>query len=193
MKMNLRNRFLLPMLLLIILGMGTSTVVSYIKAKGALEDEINSRLEQTANSTLEVIDAWIADQKLNVTNWSRQKTYMTAVKDSFIGKAARKSADAELAMLKSDYKYYEDINVADQSGTLVSASNEKIRRQDRRERPGLFQGIHGGQGLCLRCPQEQRDRQSGVRGFGAHQGERPGHGGLFRRFGPEYIYQEICG
>ena len=100
MRMNLRNRFLLPMLLLIILGMGTSTVVSYIKAKGALEDEINSRLEQTADSTLEVIDSWIADQKLNVSNWSRQKIYIAAVKGSFMGKSARKSADAELAMLK---------------------------------------------------------------------------------------------
>ena len=126
MTMNLRNRFLLPMLLLIILGMGTSTVVSYIKAKGALEGEINSRLEQTANSTQEVIDAWITDQKLNVSNWSRQKTYMTAVKDTFIGKAARKSADAELTKLKKDYQYYEDICVAVQTGALVSASNEAI-------------------------------------------------------------------
>jgi methyl-accepting chemotaxis protein len=113
MTMNLRNRFLLPMLLLIILGMGTSTVVSYIKAKDALEDQINARLEQTVNSTQEVIGAWIKDQKLNVSNWSRQKTYMTAVKDTFIGKAARKSADVELAMLKGDYQYYEDICVAD--------------------------------------------------------------------------------
>ncbi len=126
MKMNLRNKFLFPMLLLIILGMGTSTVVSYIKAKNALEQEIVSRLEQIADSTRKVIDAWIKDQKLNVSNWSRQKMYMTAVKDSFIGKAARKSADSELAKVKADYQYYEDICVADTSGELVSASNEKI-------------------------------------------------------------------
>ncbi len=130
MRMSLRNKFLLPMLLLIILGMGTSTVVSYIKAKDALEDEIHSRLEQITDSTLKVIDAWIADQKLNVSNWSFQKTYVTAVKDSFIGKAARKAADAELAKLKSDYQYYEDICVADPSGVLVSASNEKIIGMD---------------------------------------------------------------
>jgi methyl-accepting chemotaxis protein len=126
MRMNLRNRFLLPMLLLIIVGMGTSTAVSYFKAKGALQEEITARLEQIADSTAKVIDAWVKDQELNVSNWSRQKMYMTAVKDSFIGKAARKSASSELEKVKKDYKYYEDICVADPSGDLVAASNPKI-------------------------------------------------------------------
>ncbi len=126
MRMNLRNRFLLPMLLLIIVGMGTSTAVSYFKAKGALQEEITARLEQIADSTAKVIDAWVKDQELNVNNWSRQKMYMTAVKDSFIGKAARKSASSELEKVKKDYKYYEDICVADPSGDLVAASNPKI-------------------------------------------------------------------
>ena len=126
MKMNLRNRFLLPMLLLIILGMGTSTAVSYFKAKGALEVEITARLDQIGDSTVKVIDAWVKDQELNVSNWSRQKMYVTAVKDSFIGKAARKSASSELEKVKKDYKYYEDICVADKGGELVAASNPKI-------------------------------------------------------------------
>ena len=95
------------------------------RPKNALEEEITSQLEQIADSTLKVIDAWIKDQKLNVSNWSRQKMYMTAVKDSFIGKAARKSADAELVKVKADYKYYEDICVANKAGDLIAASNEK--------------------------------------------------------------------
>jgi len=114
------------MLLLIILGMGTSTAVSYFKAKGALEVEITARLEQIGESTVKVIDAWVKDQELNVSNWSRQKMYVTAVKDSFIGKAARKSASSELEKVKKDYQYYEDINVADKAGELVASSNEKI-------------------------------------------------------------------
>ena len=126
MRMNLRNRFLVPMLLLIILGMGTSTTVSYFKAKDALEGEITARLEQITDSTAKVIDAWVKDQELNVSNWSRQKMYMTAVKDSFIGKAARKSASAELKKVRTDYKYYEDICVADKAGELVAGSNDKI-------------------------------------------------------------------
>jgi methyl-accepting chemotaxis protein len=125
MKMNLRNRFLFPMLLLIILGMGTSTVVSYFKAKNALEGELVSQIEQVTDATLKVIDVWIKDQTLNVSNWSRQKMYMTVMNDSFIGKAARKSANAELAKLKGDYEYYEDISIANRAGVLISGSNEK--------------------------------------------------------------------
>ncbi|MCF8084490.1 MAG: hypothetical protein K9M96_15475 [Deltaproteobacteria bacterium] len=143
MKMSLRNRFLFPMLLLIILGMGTSTLVSYIKAKSALEEEITLQLDQIADSTVKVIDAWFKDQKRNVANWSRQKTYMTAVKDSFIGKAARKSADAELLKVKRDYKYYEDICVTDKEGTLVSASNPEILNMSIKDRP-YFKGSMEG-------------------------------------------------
>ena len=193
MKMNLRNKFLFPMLLLIILGMGTSTVVSYIKAKNALEQEIVSRLEQIADSTRKVIDAWIKDQKLNVSNWSRQKMYITAVKDSFIGKAARKSADSELAKVKADYQYYEDICVADISGELVSASNEKIiNKINVKDRAYFKASMEGkvyiskvmkskGTGnpvFVVSAPIKEKDRVAGV---------------FFRRCGSEFIYPSVRG
>ena len=147
MKMNLRNRFLIPMLLLIVLGMGTSTLVSYIKAKSALEGEITARLKQIGDSTAVLIDTWIEDQKRNVSNWSRQKMFVTAVKDSFIGKAARKSADAELLRLKRDYKWYEDICITDKNGTLVSASNPKIINMSNKNRT-YFKGSMEGK-ICV--------------------------------------------
>ncbi len=125
MKMNLRNRFLFPMLLLIVLGMGVSTAVSYFKTKAALEKEIVSAIEEMTDATLKVIDAWIKDQTLNVSNWSRQKIYQTAVKDSFVGKAARKAANIELAKVKDDYVYYEDICVADGKGEVIAASDKE--------------------------------------------------------------------
>ena len=138
MKMNLRNRFLVPMLLLIILGMGTSTAVSYFKAKDALEEEITARLEQITDSTVKVIDAWVKDQELNVSNWSRQKMYMTAVKDSFIGKAARKSASSELEKVKKDYKYYEEYLCGRQGGRTCCSFQPKNRRQNKVKDRGLF-------------------------------------------------------
>jgi methyl-accepting chemotaxis protein len=147
MKMNLRNRFLLPMLLLIILGMGTSTAVSYFKTKSALEKEIVSAIEQMTTSTLKVVDSWIKDQKLNVSNWSRQKMYMTAVKDSSIGKAARKPAEAELAKLKRDYQFYEDICVANPSGALVAASSEDALKMNVKDR-AYFKGSMEGK-VCV--------------------------------------------
>ena len=147
MKMNLRNRFLVPMLLLIVLGMGTSTIVSYVNAKDALEEEITSRLEQVVDSTAKVIDEWVKDQKRNIGNWSRLKMYMTAVKDSFVGKSARKSADVELLKVKGDYKYYEDICVTDKEGVLVASSNPKLVNMNIRDR-SYFKGSMEGK-ICV--------------------------------------------
>jgi methyl-accepting chemotaxis protein len=147
MKMNLRNRFLFPMLLLIIVGMGTSTAVSYFKAKNALEGEIVSAIEQMTGSTLKVIDAWIKDQRLNVSNWSRQKMYVTAVKDSFMGKSARKSANEDLAKLKKDFQFYEDICVANPEGVPVSASSENALKMNVKDR-AYFKGSMEGK-VCV--------------------------------------------
>lgn len=126
MKLSLRNRFLIPTLGLIILGMSISSAVSYFKAKEALTEAITGQVTELADSTINVISSWLEDRKRDVNYWSNEKAYQTAVQDSFMGRAARKSADARLADLKKDFKFYEDICIADGKGDVVAASNPEI-------------------------------------------------------------------
>ena len=46
------------------------------------------------------------DRTMDVGNWSRQKLYRTALKDTFVGKAARKSASESLQKVMEEYGYY---------------------------------------------------------------------------------------
>jgi methyl-accepting chemotaxis protein len=136
MKLSLRNKILIPVLLIIILGMGIATAVSYSTSKKALNTAYKNQIELIARSTSQTIAAWIKDRKLDIENWSQQKAYQTAVQDTFLGKAARKSANDMLAKIKADYQYYETLNIANVNGDLVSASDTaiigKIHVQDRR-------------------------------------------------------------
>ena len=84
MKLNLRKRFLLPTLSLIIVGMGISSAVSYVKSRDALRLAITGQVDQLADSTVSVMASWLKDRKLDIGSWSQQKVYRTAVMDSFV-------------------------------------------------------------------------------------------------------------
>jgi methyl-accepting chemotaxis protein len=126
MKLSLRNKFLLPTLLLLIIGMSVVTAVSYIMSRKALQESMINQIIQQAESTANFIDSWIEDHTLDVVNWGEQKIYQTAVKDSFVGKAARKPATSQLTTLQHDYPGYEDIHVVTTGGEVVVSSTPEL-------------------------------------------------------------------
>ncbi len=126
MKLSLRNKFLIPTILLIIVGMSIVTSVSYFMSKNALNEIMTSQVIQQAESTVKFVNAWIEDRKLAVVSWGEQKIYQSAVEDSFVGKAARKLANDQLAKLKQDYTGYEDIHLATITGEVVASSNPDV-------------------------------------------------------------------
>jgi len=144
MKWSLRNKFLIPTVCLIVAGMGVSTAVSYTKARNALYRSITSEIGQLAESSTKIMTTWIQDRKLDVKNWSGQKVFNTAVKDSFMGKAARKSANEMLGALKSEYKYYEDFVLADPNGDVVASSSEDLIGTTSVSDRGYFQAVMEG-------------------------------------------------
>ena len=82
MKLSLRNRFLIPMVILVAIGMGVSTAVSYYKTRTALVQASQAQISQLAESTVAIVDAWFVDRKLEISNWSTQKLFQSAVTDS---------------------------------------------------------------------------------------------------------------
>lgn len=134
-KLSLRGRFLIPMIGLIIIGMGVSAYISYYKSKEAIGFIVTGQITQIAESTQMVISSWIKDRELDVSNWGKQNVFVTASKDSFVAQAARKAANAQLVDFKQDYKYYENIGLASPSGDIIAAADEntigKINVKDR--------------------------------------------------------------
>lgn len=126
MKLSLRNKFLLPTIALIILGMGLLAAISSVWSGNALKKSITDQISGVTESTVKLIDSWIEDRTLDVRSWSRQKVYKTSLKDTFVGKAARKAANGTLAQIKSEYKYYENICLVNSKGEIVSAAEPTV-------------------------------------------------------------------
>lgn len=127
MKLGLRNKFLLPTALLIIIGMGITTVISYGASRSALEEAITYRMDQLVQSTEKSILSWIRNIELNVQNWRQEKVFRAAVIDSFIGKAARKSSDIKLQQIVENYGFFEGVHLASITGDIVSSSQSEMK------------------------------------------------------------------
>ena len=147
MKLNFKQKIVLPVLLLIFIGLAASGIISYSKSKIALQNSISNQIKETTQSTLSVLDAFMNDRLQDVVTWSAQEIFQTALKKTFSGKAARKKANRMFLDLKENYGHYESINLADPSGQVIAASlppeiMDKIHVADRDYFKQAMNGAH---------------------------------------------------
>lgn len=126
MKWNLKNKFLIPMITLIVVGMGVSSAISYVKSRNALKAAIIEDVKHIADSTCLMMASWIKDRKLDVKNWGEQEILKEALKETPEGKTARESAIRWLSLLKKEYQHYEGIDVAGLDGVIIASPNPDV-------------------------------------------------------------------
>ncbi len=128
MKLNLKNKFILPTLTLVLVITAITGSVSYTISKRALEDAIIERLSNTALENAKQLSSWLSDVQMDISTWGRFRVFKTAVKKSFLGKAARINAGKLLSDLKRKYAFFEHIAVFDTSGIpIVSDLGETVK------------------------------------------------------------------
>ncbi len=120
---SIKLKFLIPILAIIILGLGVQSIVFFTKSKTGFESLIKKQISQSEQTVVATMKAWINDRKLDLDTWSGEETFHTAQKNSFMGKAARKFASERLATLVKKYGYYEAINLANDKGELIASAN----------------------------------------------------------------------
>jgi methyl-accepting chemotaxis protein len=111
---------------LIIVGMGISSAVSYFNVRSAIEADAVDQMKQISYSTEGATISWLGDLKLDLQGWSEQNIFRSAVEDSFVGKRARQTANAQLKKLAESYRCYESINLTTASGEIVSSSTDEV-------------------------------------------------------------------
>jgi methyl-accepting chemotaxis protein len=123
MQMSLRNQILLPTLALIAIGMGCTSLLSYWQAQSALKGAIEEEIAAVASTVEHNLASWVQDRQLDLSNWSRQKSFQTAVQSGFVGKSARKSANETMGQMMIDYAYFANILLANSVGEVVAAGD----------------------------------------------------------------------
>lgn len=126
MKLNFKQKIVIPVLVLIVIGLASSGIISYSKSKTALEHAIGSQILSTAESTKSVMDSWAEDRYRDVATWSTLEVFEISLQDSFLGKATRKKANETFLEWVKSYGYYESINLVDPAGKIIAASRTDV-------------------------------------------------------------------
>ncbi|QTA87380.1 methyl-accepting chemotaxis protein [Desulfonema magnum] len=120
--MKLRGKILIPAVFLVLVGAGISVVFSYISSKNALESSIKCQISKTAESAAAMISYWIERNKIDMVHWSLQDDIKSSLEDTYMGKAARKSAYSQMAALQKEYRIYTAIGLANAKGDVIADS-----------------------------------------------------------------------
>ncbi len=123
MKYGIGKRFLLPTMLVVVVGMGMITAVSYIDMSRNLEKAYDDELVRVSASVQSTVDFWVGDIAMNMSNWSRQQDMRWALQDSLVGRRLRGAINSFFTNLKSNA--YTVIALLDNQGTVLAASDEK--------------------------------------------------------------------
>ncbi|MDM8540302.1 ATP-binding protein [Desulfococcaceae bacterium HSG9] len=121
--MNLRNRFIIPTVILFILGISSSNTFHYFKTRDTLLQALSEQLSNQAETTVKLMDEAIENMRLNFVYWSGDATLTTVVQE-YLGDMVRETADHLLIKIKQDYGCFEKLMAADLKGAVISGSDK---------------------------------------------------------------------
>ncbi|MDM8535561.1 histidine kinase dimerization/phosphoacceptor domain -containing protein [Desulfobacterales bacterium HSG17] len=124
MKLKLENKFLIPVIALIVAGMSVSIFISFAMSHNAIKDLSRDQLLKVADSGVKHLASWIKIIKMDMARLSDQSYFTIAVRDTFIGRTSRKTVDIYLKNAKKAHECYKSLNLADINGKIVSSSSQ---------------------------------------------------------------------
>ena len=125
MRLGIREKFLIPISLIVFVGMASIIVYFYFSSTQAIEDAASNGLAREVELTVKLMDNWIETRRQDMSTWSSQPVLVDALTEQgYYGRSARLGADAYLRDLNAGYDNYDILFVADGRGTVVSSSRE---------------------------------------------------------------------
>ncbi len=133
MKLNLRNKFLVPTLFLVFFGMAILTLISYINSKSALEHAIKGQMTGVTDGIQDQLETWVNRVKDNIKLWAELDQFQAelAQQNTLVGKWTNIGQyNAQLLMkTKEDGYYYDFIGLANRRGEVhVTSDTDKVTK-----------------------------------------------------------------
>jgi hypothetical protein len=169
--MKLSIKSLTPTILLISIGMGILTLISFVYSRNAIEESVVAQMELLLNSTIDNYANWVEARRADLDTWSHQEVCIDALEESFIGISARKSFTQDITKLKARHGYYHDIFLVDQKGTVIATSMpEKTGKQSVADEDSLVMAQEGVLAISPvyhgnACPGKRSDQGPAIYGI----------------------------
>lgn len=113
--------YLVPILFLVMLGVGLTTAISYFYTKRSVEELSIAQMSQALMFLDKDITVKVKKIESDAILWSQEEVFRLALTEGYLGRSARVAADKRLAE-RSSYNEYDRLFLALPSGEVVSAS-----------------------------------------------------------------------
>ena len=143
MGLKLRGKFLLPTIILVILGMGTTAYVSYYFSAMALKQSVSNQLELASGFTVRQVKSWMDERKRNVEEWSTIRRVVAVFEEGSDADSARGLANAFLADTMKEYEGYETLVLFAKDGEILCCTHPKMIGVNLKERVYFQEALKG--------------------------------------------------
>ncbi|MBD3275807.1 MAG: hypothetical protein GF372_10865, partial [Candidatus Marinimicrobia bacterium] len=121
MNWNLRNKFLIPTILITIVAFAVTIYVTYSQTQQNMRHQIEKELEQVAKLSAMHLQSWVEGVQQDITNWAALAEIQTVVETP---EKYQASLDL-LSTFKEKYGYYETILIANNTGEIIGSAREE--------------------------------------------------------------------
>ena len=140
MRLTIRAKLLIPIVTILIMGIGIIIALTTIKSRTILEQEIFQGIDRSADLVSGNIDDWIGNRMTDLRNWQRDPRMTEALRGNA---SAVDTVSARLATLPKDYPYYSGINLINPQGIVVASSHDFRIGLDLSSRSYVRQALQG--------------------------------------------------
>ncbi len=125
--LSLRNRILLPIIALIIIGMGISAFLSARGTSNVVQNIITNQLETLTQNLSTQVSSWISDLRADLNSHSKTDIYRTVLTNQRNNSQDTiDQASQKLREFIDNYGMYDSIVLFNQRGIAVAASNRSL-------------------------------------------------------------------
>jgi len=123
MKWTLRNRILVPTVVLLTITAVSISAVSYWVSRRTMEDTLDAQLESICTSSLTQVENWLGGQRQDIVHWAAQPHILAALQDTPEATTARATVSTELENAYKTYGVFANLQLVDLKGNTLSSSN----------------------------------------------------------------------
>jgi methyl-accepting chemotaxis protein len=125
MRLSLRGKFLIPVLLLMVLGMGGASLLSFINTRTSMKEMATDQVKSLAASNARLLGSWMDDRIHDVKAWTREVTYSLALEEPDY--VSLQMTTKSFRQLCKEYPSFVEIMLVDErGGVLAASSTEKV-------------------------------------------------------------------
>jgi len=125
MRLSLGGKFLWPVVVLMVLGMGGATLLSFYNTRQAMENMATEQVQALSANTARLLGVWLEDRKHDLKAWTKEVTYRLALEDpDYV--SLQMTTKGFRAICKEYPAFVELMLVDDRGDVLAASSTDKV-------------------------------------------------------------------